>query len=155
MRIAGLASTTKGFAYAVTEGPRRLVLWGVERGSGAKIHRAIDRLLGQSRPLFVAFDRASSRRKMRRGRLFAVHVERVCAASGVMTLQAEPHRVLGLGVKATNWNIASTMAEHFKELRGSLPAKRKPWQSEDDRIGIFLALATSIAAWKNFGHTFI
>jgi hypothetical protein len=46
---------------------------------------------------------------------------------------------------ATKHEIASTLAEWFIELAWKLPAKRKPWQSENYQMVIFDAVATGAA----------
>ncbi len=152
MRILGVASTTRGFAFAVTEGPRRLVLWGMERGRGAKISASLARLLERSRPLFVAFDKLASEKKRSRGRLFSVFLDRACVSPRVMILPVQAKKAVamqGLPIR-TKLDIAKALAVDFHELSHVLPEKRKVWKSEDDRIGVFMALATAVAAWKGF-----
>lgn len=151
VRILGVASTTKGFAYAVTEGPRRLVLWGMEQGRGTTISASLDRLLHRSRPLFVGFDKLAARRKRLRGRLFSVLLDRACLSQRVMILPTQSKNAVALArLELTKWNIAKAMATEFPELSHVLPEKRNAWKSEDDRIGVFMALATAVAAWKGF-----
>lgn len=151
VRILGVASTTKGFAYAVTEGPRRLVLWGMEKGRGAQISASIERLMYRSCPLFVAFDKLAARRKRTRGRLFSVYLERACLSQRVMILPVQSKSAVAPArLNLTKWDISKVMATDFPELSHVLPEKRKVWKSEDDRIGIFMALATTVAAWKGF-----
>jgi hypothetical protein len=151
VRILGLASTAKGFAYAVTEGPRRLVLWGMQRGSRVAVPVHLSALLKKSRPLFVSFDKAASDKKRTRGRMFTVHVQRTCESHRVMLLNAQAGRAVTKGRAAiTKRSLAKAMVADFRELRFTLPEKRKAWQSEDERMGIFMALAASVAAWKDF-----
>ncbi len=153
VRILGVASTTKGFAFAVTEGPRRLVLWGMERGRGAKISASLTRLLERSRPLFVAFDKLASDKKRSRGRLFSVFLDRACVSPRVMILPVQATKAVatiqGLPIR-TKLDLAKALAVDFRELSHVLPEKRKVWKSEDDRIGVFMALATAVAAWNGF-----
>jgi hypothetical protein len=151
VRILGIASTAKGFAYAVTEGPHRLVLWGMSRGRGGKITTALDRLMKKSRPLFVAFDKLAVEKKQTRGRLFSVFLERSYRTHNIMMIPAEARKAVDNGrQKIGNWDIAKTLTNTFQELRYTLPPKRRPWETENERLGIFMALATSVAAWKGF-----
>jgi hypothetical protein len=46
----------------------------------------------------------------------------------------------------TNYAIASTLLEHFPFLAFALPPKRRIWESEDYRMGIFAAVALALAA---------
>jgi hypothetical protein len=148
----GLCSTGKGFAYAVLEGPRRLVGWKLLRLPSRKAPKALRTALRKMQPLFVAFDPRAASKKRSRGRLFRHYVAEACRLDGALLI---PIRGLttrnGRGRRrATRWQIASDVAGQFKELALRLPARRRAWQSEDDRIGIFLALATAIVVWQGF-----
>lgn len=151
VRVIGITSTSHGFAYAVLEGPTRLVDWGVYRlhsGHDAVIS-AFDRALVKNRPLFVALDRILSARKRLRGRLFVEAVERAALARRIMILDTDSRKATG-EEKPTRWRIAAEMARRFPEVAHKLPKPRKPWQSEDDRMGLFLALAAGAVAWGQF-----
>ena len=50
-----------------------------------------------------------------------------------------------VGSNDNKYQIASRIAEQFPELLSILPPKRRIWQSEDYRIGIFDAAAVGIA----------
>lgn len=155
VRVCGVASTAKGFAYAVTEGPQRLVGWGLSRADSRRIPAELGRLLRRMRPLFVSFDRRAAGMKRIRGRLFSVLLLRACGAEGIMILSCEARHATSDGrrrVKVSKWQIASDLASRFREIAHKLPEKRLPWQAEDDRMGIFMALAASVAAWRNFAE---
>ena len=156
VRILGLASTTRGFGFAVTEGPRRLVASGLHRVpvKTSKAVKAIDGVLRRAKPLFVAFDREAALKKRRRGRLFADAVTKACDAHGVMILDIANSQIRALTERPrpTKLHIAEVVVRFFPELARSLPARRKPWQSEDDRIGLFMALAAAVTAWHSFGR---
>jgi hypothetical protein len=154
VRILGVASTAKGFAYAVTEGPARLVSWGLLRTSSRRIPETLENIVVRMRPLFVAFDTAASGRKRIRGRLFGHFLGKVCIDRKLMLLPTQARHAVDLGRvrPLTRWQIASAMAGRFRELAHKLPEKRNAWRSEDDRMGIFMALATSVAAWRNFSE---
>lgn len=152
-----MASTTKGFAYAATEGPSRLVAWGLSRKTSSGVPAELARLLRRTRPLFVSFDRKAAARKRIRGRLFSVFLERACQAEGLMILSCEASHCLRDWPKrgpTSKWQIASDLAGRFREIAHKLPGKRRAWQTEDDRMGIFMALAASVGAWMDFaqGH---
>lgn len=154
VRILGVASTTRGFAFALTEGPRRLVVWGQRRVTlgAAKTARAIGVVLRRGRPLFVAFERQSAEKKRHRGRLFSQLLSRSCDEHGVMLLDVDRRRVERLSSvrRPTKWDIGHALAGLFPECARRLPPRRKAWQSEDDRIGLFMALAAAVGAWESF-----
>ena len=154
VRILGLVSTTRGFAFALTEGPRRLVTVGLRRvplnRKGAI--KALDVVLRKSSPLFVAFEREMSRRKRHRGRRFATVVTTAIKAHGILLLDIDRRQTKALSDarRPTKWDIAAAVARMFPHIADRLPTSRKPWQSENDRIGIFMALAAAVAAWEGF-----
>lgn len=154
VRIIGIASTTKGFAYAVTEGPRRLVGWGLLRMSSRQVPGALTDLFSRMRPLFVSFDMAAAEKKRVRGKLFRHFLTKACESRNVMLLSSQCRHAVDAGRTRvlTKWEIATALATQFRELAHKLPDKRREWQSEDDRMGIFMALATGVAAWRNFAE---
>ncbi len=151
-----MTSTTRGMAFAVTEGPRRLVGSGLHRipPSTSRAVKILDRVIRRAKPLFVAFDREGARHKRQRGRVFAGAVKKACDMHGVIVLEVANSQIRALSEKQrpTKWHIAEVIARHFPEVARSLPPRRKPWQSEDDRIGLFMALAASVSAWENLGR---
>ena len=154
VRIIGIASTTKGFAYAVTEGSKRLVSWGLLRMPSRRVPEALDDLFSRMRPLFVSFDGVAANKKRIRGRLFKHFLATTCTSRKLMLLSTECRHAVDAGRKGplTKWDIASSLAQEFRELAHKLPEKRREWQSEDDRMGIFMALATAVGAWRNFAE---
>lgn len=145
-----MASTTHGFAFALTEGPNCLVRWG-RRGTPVQASIDIEAVLRFARPLFVAFDMEASRKKRHRGQTFGDLLTRVCDSLGIMMLTVDGHRAKSPGgQRATKREVAEAMAKRFPETAFQLPARRRIWQSEDDRIGIFIALAAAATAWDDF-----
>src|SRR5260221_10792820 len=88
VRILGVSSTTRGFAFAVTEGPRRLVNWELRRvpARAAAMVKSLDVILRRMRPLFVAFEGEASVKKRRRGQMVTDAVTNACDAHGIMIL---------------------------------------------------------------------
>ncbi len=156
VRVLGLASTTRGFAFALTEGPGRLVSWGVHRTppSRAVAMKALDGVLRRGRPLFVSFELEASRKKRHRGQMFGDVVTSACAVHGIMILTVESKHVKELAnvPRPTKWDVADAIAKRFPEVAHKLPTRRKAWQSEDDRVGLFMALASAVSTWDEFRH---
>ncbi len=49
------------------------------------------------------------------------------------------------GRERNKYGIAVALSDRFPELADRVPAKRKPWQSEDYRMSIFDAMALGLA----------
>jgi len=50
-----------------------------------------------------------------------------------------------VGFESNKYEVASVLAKQFPALASRLPHKRKIWQSEDYRMGIFDAAAVGVA----------
>jgi hypothetical protein len=50
-----------------------------------------------------------------------------------------------VGFESNKYEVASALAKQFPALASKLPPKRKCWQSEDYRMGIFDAAAVAVA----------
>ena len=50
-----------------------------------------------------------------------------------------------VGFESNKYEVASVLAKQFPALASRLPPKRKIWQSEDYRMGIFDAAAVGVA----------
>jgi RNase H-fold protein (predicted Holliday junction resolvase) len=153
-RIFALDPTTKGFGYAVFELPFRLVAWGLAHVSGEKESGAIARfeaLLDQFRPDVVVLEDPAapgSRRRPRVQKLLEKLVE--TARERGIEVQALPRLAViecfsSPDERATKFSITKRLAETFPELAAKMPQRRKIYQSEDERIAIFDALALAVA----------
>jgi len=50
-----------------------------------------------------------------------------------------------VGFESNKYEVASALAQQFPALASRLPPRRKCWQSEDYRMGIFDAAAVGVA----------
>ena len=152
-RIFALDPTTKGFGYAVLELPFRLVEWGLAHVSGEKESGAVARfeeLLNQYRPDVVVLEDSAapgSRRRPRVQKLLG-KLQEIARERGIAV-----HTVSRLAViecfsspdkRATKYSITKRLAETFPELGPKMPKRRKIYQSEDERIATFDALALAV-----------
>jgi len=149
-RIFALDPTTKGFGYAILETSFHLVDWGLAHISGEKDSGAVARfeaLVDQYRPDVVVLEDSAapgSRRRPRvqellntlgktaRERGIAVHT---IPRLAVIECFSSPDK------RATKFSITEHLAETFPELAPKMPRRRKIYQSEDERIATFDALA--------------
>jgi hypothetical protein len=152
-RIFALDPTTKGFGYAILETPFHLVDWGLAHISGEKDSGAVARfeaLLDQYRPDVVVLEDSAAPGSRRRprvrtllGKLQETARERGIAVHAISRLAviecfSSPDK------RATKFSITEHLAETFPELAAETPRRRKIYQSEDERIATFDALALAV-----------
>jgi hypothetical protein len=152
-RIFALDPTTKGFGFAIFELPFRLVDWGLAHVSGEKESGAIARfeeLLDQFRPDIVILEDSTAPGSRRRPRVQKL-LERLrdTARERGIEVQALPRLAViqcfsSPDARATKYSITKRLAETFPELAEKVPQRRKIWQSEDERIATFDALALAV-----------
>jgi hypothetical protein len=153
--VLAIFPSTRGFGYAVLEGPTSLLDWGVKGARGGRkniqsLRRARD-LLRFYRPdvlVLEDYEGRGSRRAKRIEQLIDAiaafaEKERVATAS---FSRAEVRDCFGLTAKR---QIAEAIARDFPELEPRLPPVRKIWMSEDARMNIFDAAALAMT----FFHT--
>lgn len=152
-RILAVDPMTRGFGYVIFEQPFNLAECGFARITedkrlGAMAH--FEKLLTDFAPETVVLEDAKapgSRRHYRVRELIetlsTLARERGFAVS-LIARTAVVARFSSGEARATKQMIAQTLVRHFPELRLKLPKPRKPWQSEDERMSIFDALALAV-----------
>ena len=146
----------RSFGYVVFEGPTLLLDWGVQSfRNGANAVRIplatkITALLEDFRPTVVVAKEPPSRKKVNRARTRKVLelVRHKASLRGIRTRvfkRRAASKLFGGDERVTKYKIATALAERFAELRPVLPAKRKPWESEDYRMSVFDAAALGVA----------
>jgi hypothetical protein len=152
-RIIAIDPITKGFGFAVFEQPFHLVAWGVARVEGEKHAGAIaqfEKLLTDFRPDAVVLEDTAapgSRRRHRVRRLIddlLTLARKRDIAVHAFARSAVIDRFSSADTRATKYSIAKQLTIHFPDLAQKLPPPRKPWQSEDERMSIFDALALAV-----------
>lgn len=150
-RILAIDPTSRGFAYAVLEGTERLVDWGlVQIGRGATTAPGrLESLLERYKPdLLVTGEYLLEPRRGRTMRPLLEDAEALAWGRGIPTgrISRTAIALAFEGVGKTKHARAVAIVEHFPELLPRLPAPRKPWMSEDERMNIFDAIALALAA---------
>jgi Holliday junction resolvasome RuvABC endonuclease subunit len=152
-RVLALDPASRGFGFAVLEGPDRLVDWGVKETRG-KTQRTVlcqlDALLTRYQPeALVVEDRtARGSRRCPRVRQLLRAAEARAARRQVRprrVSRAAVRKVFAPGGARTKYQTALAIAVQFPELRPRVPPPRKPWMSEDARMTIFDAIAFALA----------
>jgi len=151
--VLAVFPSTRGFGYALFEGPEVLVDWGIKTVRGGKKNdaslRRIQELLDLYRPdtlIVEDYKGAGSRRAERIQKL-------IDAAIGLATKQrivsqsfsrADIRTCFSHRGALSKRQIAETLAREFPELGPRLPPLRKIWMSEDARMNIFDAAALAM-----------
>jgi len=157
IRALAIDPSTRGFGFAILEGPNRLIDWGVKETKTDKQKRALEsiaELIDFYQPAVLAVEDSSgkgSRRCGRVGRLID-RIEKLAVKNNVKV-----RRFSRLEVKKTfaevgaknKYEIALVIARRFPELQPRLPRFRKPWMSEDYRMSIFDAVAFANAYFRS------
>jgi len=153
IRVLAIDPSTRGFGFAVLEGPNRLIDWGVKEtktDNKKKSLKLIEDLIDRYQPSVIVVEDYAGRGSRRCQRIQELIDEisklalkrkvRVRSFSRVKVKQAFAES------GATKYSIALAIANRLPELAPRLPRFRKPWMSEDYRMSIFDAVA--------FGLTF-
>jgi RNase H-fold protein (predicted Holliday junction resolvase) len=152
-RILALDPIHKGFGYAVFEPPLNLIASGLARVEGDKQAGAIvhfEKLLTDYRPNTVVLEDTKapgSRRRHRVQRLIDALL-RFASDRSITVATVSRKAVIDCfsspEERATKYKIAIWLAQAFPELAPKLPHPRKLWESEDERMSIFDALALAV-----------
>src|SRR5215831_7045008 len=153
IRVLAIDPSTRGFGFAVLEGPNRLIDWGVKETKTDKKKRSlklIEELMERYQPkVFVVEDYGGkgSRRCQRVGELIR-DISKVALKRGIRVKSISRLKVKQAFSQCGASNkheIAIAIAKQFPELAPRLPRFRKPWMSEDYRMSIFDAVGFGLA----------
>lgn len=146
-RILALDPISKGFGFAVLEGADILVDWGVVYAKEAHFQKRLRDLLGRYDPEIVVLeDMEKNRRRGALGRR-TCSLARATALEYSQVYNVSTRRVIEIfrnSGSSTKYEIASSLVNHFPQLRRHQPKVRKPWQSESVTMAIFDAVAFAV-----------
>jgi Holliday junction resolvasome RuvABC endonuclease subunit len=152
-RILAIAPSTKGFGYAVLEGHKMLVNWGVKSVEGDKNAGAIEKvedMVARYNPQVMVLEETASKESRRSLRIKKLTKRLVAVAEKrtikvVLFSQKQIRRAFLGDDPGTKHALASIIGERFPEELGfRLPPKRRTWMSEDSRMDIFDAVALAL-----------
>ena len=107
----------------------------------------VEALVDKYRPAIIALeDCAGTRRGERAVRRIALAADYAGSRKigAVLVSRDDVRRTLGLSTKATKHAVAAAITEAYPELGFVLPSPRKPWQTEDERMRVFGAVARAV-----------
>ena len=152
LRAIAIEITGRGFAFAVLEGPERLVDWGGRevKGDVSLFLAKLERLIERYRPDLLVLEEPAGSRRGGRAKEWLAWAEELAAKREVRSVAVSRDqlgaRYAALG--ASKHEIATGIALQFPELAPYLPKPRRPWQSEPASLGVFIAVARGLSVLR-------
>ncbi len=153
-RILAIDPTTRGFGFAVLEGPMILVDWGVKEAKGSTNKNQhclslIETMINHYRPDAIVvedYDGQDSRRCPRVAELIkGITLLATKRKITIRTFSRSMVRDAFSEVHAhTKHQIAEAISSRFPELVPRMPHFRKCWMPEDYRMNFFDAIALAL-----------
>jgi hypothetical protein len=158
-RVLAIDPITKGFGFAILDGPHCLIEWGLKGTSRWKeprdrwCLREVARLIDLYQPDRIVIEDCfdSHSRRGPTGRRLIEGILEVAGERGIVARRisrAGLRRAFQSEDARTKYKTALAIAGRFPELAWRLPPIRKPWMSEDARMGIFDAVALALAFYR-------
>lgn len=150
--VLAVVPSTRGFGFAILEGPQSLLEWGVKEVRGKKNAGAlkhIAELIECYKPDVIVMEDCADRhcRRGARVRRLIQDLSKLATSKRIKVRRISARivrAVLSGSTAASKQQIATTISQQFPELVSRLPPLRKPWMSEDPRMGIFDAVALGL-----------
>ena len=147
LRLLSIDLTAKGFGFALLDAKLGLLDWGFSAMSAADDNVFVMRLVARidrGRPTALVLEnfapiKGRENALRRRDLVTGIATERHIGTAHVSRKIVQ--RVLGASTKS---EIARAIAGRFPELQSRIPPERKRWQTEDERMHIFDALALAL-----------
>lgn len=153
-RLLSIDPTSKGFAFAVLEGPERLVdqgSMGVPKLDEVEYLNRIERLLKRFSPSGLVLEDPRGRGSRRGDRVVKLlrAVELLAWRYRVEVVRVSRGDVQGAlgGSGKTKHALALTVARWFTELEPLVPDPRRAWDSERERMNVFDAVSFAMTAF--------
>lgn len=141
--------TSRGFGYALFEGPQIPLDWGITDIRLQKNQTSLERikkLISFYQPEILILENCSQmgNRRCQRIQDLLENIEKFAKSQKIPVMKYSSCRikeVFSFFDIRTKHQIAEKICEWLPELASRLPPKRKPWMSEDPRMSIFDAVA--------------
>ena len=149
---------TRGFAFVLFESSLSPVDWGVKEVRGPRRHARclakVAAILDQYQPYVVVIQDTFSQETSRARRIIKLN-------TAIAELAESRRMALYTYSRADIWNafkevgvtnkhdLAMVVAVHLPAFERYVPSPRKPWKSEDPRMGIFDAAALALTFFQD------
>src|ERR1700730_14181193 len=151
---------TRGFAFALFESPLSPVDWGVKEMRGSRKHaRSLDRLVAifnRYRPDILVIQDTSRQGTPRAQRIIQLNIAiaKLAKKRDVPVYaysRADVFNAFGYLGASNKQILSEIIAKHLPAVERYVPPPRKPWKSEDARMGIFDAAALALVFFQRTG----
>lgn len=151
-RVLSVFPTTKGFGYAVFEGPGEVVDWGVQLIPIKALHEhnsRVSALVEWYTPDVIVVENYAGQGSRRSARL-RQQIQGIARMGKSRGIRIESYSRALIRQCFARFNargkdaIARVIAREFPEMEPRLPPARRPWMSEDYRMGMFDAAALAL-----------
>jgi Holliday junction resolvasome RuvABC endonuclease subunit len=158
--VLAVYANTRGFAVVLFEGPLSPIDWGVKEMRGRRKHaRALTRvnkLLDRYEPDVLVIQDTSPQGTQRARRITKLNgaIAQLSEARTIPLFRysrlhvLEAFRAYGMPNKH---ELAEIIAKHIPAFERYVPPPRKPWMSEDARMGLFDAAALALVFFQKAG----
>jgi hypothetical protein len=151
--ILGLHPTTRGMGWVLATSPVAMVDWGIIHARGDKnavCLKRISELVSTFSPavLVMRHPAGSNRKRTKRIQKLVASVLTLARGRGIevkLFAERDVRSKFERFGTSTREEIAKLLAKNIEALSSRLPPKRKPWKSEDARLGLFDAAALVVA----------
>lgn len=150
--VLAIDPAPRGFGYALFEGPKRPVDWGVTEArvqtNKRSLHR-IKQLIEFYQPDVIVLEDYKGKQSHRGIRVQSL-IDKIVLLAKLKKIKIHQYsrgriREVFLKFRAKNKHqIANIICEWLPELSPRLPPKRKIWMSEDQRMNIFDAVSLAL-----------
>jgi Holliday junction resolvasome RuvABC endonuclease subunit len=149
---------TRGFAFVLFEGPLAPVDWSVREMRGPRKHARclakIVTILDQYLPDVLVLQDTSAQGTPRARRIVKLNeaVAALAEARGLpvyLYSREEVWEAFGSFGVTNKQALAEIIAKHIPAFERYVPPPRKPWKSEDARMGIFDAAALALTFFQD------
>jgi hypothetical protein len=151
-RVLAFDVHPRSFGFVVFEGPNCMLDWGIKSFrpgvNVVKIPAAqkLLALLNDFTPSAIVIREREAKGRTKKSKML-VTIERLARNRRIpvkFISRGDVNRAF-VGFESNKYEVASALAKQFPALSSRLPPKRKCWQSEDYRMGIFDAAAVGVA----------
>jgi hypothetical protein len=150
-RVLALDVHPRSFGFVVFEGPNRMLDWGIKSFrpgvNAVKIPatRKLLALLDEFTPSAIVIRKRVTSSAKKPKLLSIIEMQARSRRIPVRFISRGDVNRAFVGFESNKYEVASALAKQFPALASRLPPKRKCWQSEDYRMGIFDAAAVAVA----------